>query len=148
MDFSTAEKAFVRSENYYGIQLVKQLKSMTDKNKAKAEVSVYLGKFDDAEAIYRGIDRKDLALQMRNRIGDYSRVVQILQTGGGTDKLIREAWDRIGDHYSDRYKWKKAIQYYTQCNNYEKLAECYYRLQMFGELTLLAGEVSSMIFCI
>ena len=35
----------------------------------------------------------------------------------------------------------KAIQYYQQCNNYEKLAECYYRLQMFSELTSLAAEV-------
>lgn len=141
LDFNTAEKAFVRGENYYGIQLVKQLRSMTDKNKARAEVAVYLGRFDEAETIYRGIDRKDLALQMRTKIGDYSRVVQLLQTGGGNDKLIRSAWDHIGDHYSDRYKWKKAIQYYAQCNNYEKLAECYYRLQMFSELTALAIEI-------
>lgn len=141
LDFSTAEKAFVREENYYGIQLVKQLRTMTDKNKAKAEVAVFLGKFDEAEAIYRGIDRKDLALQMRNRVGDYSRVVQLLQTGGGNDKLIRVAWDRIGDHYSDRFKWKKAIQYYSQCANYEKLAECYYRLKMYGDLTNLSTMV-------
>ena len=59
LDFSTAEKAFVRGENYYGIQLVKQLRAMTDKNKAKAEVAVFLGRFDEAESIYRGIDRKD-----------------------------------------------------------------------------------------
>lgn len=141
LDFSTAEKAFVRAENYYAIQLVKQLRTMTDKNKAKAEVAVFLGKFDEAEAIYRGIDRKDLALQMRNRVGDYSRVVQLLQTGGGNDKLIRVAWDRIGDYYADRFKWKKAIQYYSQCANHEKLAECYYRLKMYGDLTNLASQV-------
>ena len=29
------------------------------------------------------IDRKDLAVQMRKRVGDYSRVVDLLRTGGG-----------------------------------------------------------------
>lgn len=41
---------------------------MPDRNKAKAEIAVYLGKFDEAEAIYRGIDRKDLALQVHTYI--------------------------------------------------------------------------------
>jgi hypothetical protein len=35
-------------------------------------------KFDDAENIYREIDRKDLAVQMRKRIADYPRVVQVV----------------------------------------------------------------------
>lgn len=30
---------------------------------------------------HREIDRKDLAIQLRKRLGDYSRVVQLLQTG-------------------------------------------------------------------
>ena len=36
------------------------------------------------------IDRKDLAVQMRKRVGDYSRVVDLLRTGGGEG----EVWDR------------------------------------------------------
>ena len=44
---------------------------------------MYLNKFDEAESIYREIDRKDLAIQLRKRLGDYMRVVQLLQTGGG-----------------------------------------------------------------
>ena len=44
---------------------------------------------DEAEALYREIDRKDLAIQMRKRMGDYPRVVQLLQTGGGNDLLMR-----------------------------------------------------------
>jgi WD repeat-containing protein 35 len=44
---------------------------------------------------------------MRKRIGDYTRVVQLLQTGGGSDALIREAYDRIGEYYADRFKVRK-----------------------------------------
>jgi len=136
-----AEKAFVRFSDYHGIQLVKQLRSMTGKMKARAEVAVYLGKFDEAESIYREIDRKDLAIQMRQKIGDYLRVVQLLQTGGGNDSLIREGFDKIGEYFADRFKWKKAVQYFQQSGNTERLAEAYYRLQNFEELSKMRGSV-------
>jgi WD repeat-containing protein 35 len=42
LDFNIAEKAFVRREDYYAIQLVKRLKSMPDKMKARAEVAIHL----------------------------------------------------------------------------------------------------------
>jgi len=137
LELSIAEKAFVRCGDYYGVQLVKALTLMPDRMKARAEAYVHLGKFDEAETIYREIDRKDLAIQLRKRLGDYSRVVQLLQTGGGNDSLVRDAWDKIGEHYADRLKWKKASQYFQLSRNFEMLAECYYRLEAFTELARL-----------
>lgn len=142
LDLDMAERSFVRCSDYYGIQLVKQLRSMTDKMKARAEVAVYLGKFDEAENIYREIDRKDLAIQMRKKVGDYSRVVQLLQTGGGNDAMVSDAYDKIGEYYADRFKWKKAAQYFQQSKNVERLAESYYRQQNFEELSLLRSMLT------
>lgn len=142
LDFATAEKAYVRRDDYYGIQLVKQLRSMPDKMKARAEVSIHLKRFDEAESIYREIDRKDLAIQLRKKVGEYPRVVSLLQSGGGNDELAREAWDRIGDYYADKLKWKKALQYYSQSKNQEQLVECYYRLEKFPELQKLKVDVT------
>lgn len=141
LDLTTAEKSFVKCEDYHAIQLVHQLREMTDKMKARAEVAVYLKKYDDAETIYREIDRKDLAIQMRKRICDYPRVVQLLQTGGGNDQLMRDAWDKIAEQYADRFKWKKAAQYFKQSRNIERLADCLYRLEMFQELSELRVDV-------
>lgn len=78
---------------------------MPDKMKARAEASVYLGKFDEAENIYREIDRKDLAIQLRNRLGDHLRAMQLLQTGGGNDALMRDSWDKIGKDDSFSLEW-------------------------------------------
>ena len=142
LELAMAERAFVRCSEYYGVQLVKQLRSMPDKMKARAEVAVYMGKYDEAESIYREIDRKDLAIQLRKRVGDHMRVVQLLQTGGGNDRLVREAWDRIGEYYADRFKWKKAAQYFQLSRNLERLAECYYRLEDFQELAKIRADVS------
>jgi WD repeat-containing protein 35 len=143
LDLTTAEKSFVKCSDYHAIQLVRQLREMMsgDKMKARAEVAVYLKKYDDAEALYREIDRKDLAIQMRKRICDYPRVVQLLQTGGGNDQLMREAWDKIAEQYADRFKWKKAAQYFKQSRNIERLADCLYRLEMFQELAELRVDV-------
>ena len=51
LDFAGAEKAFVSAEDYAGLQLVKQLRCMPDRNKAKAEIAVYMKRFDEAESI-------------------------------------------------------------------------------------------------
>jgi WD repeat-containing protein 35 len=149
LELSLAEKSFVRCNDYYGIQFVKALENMPDKMKARAEVALYLHRFDEAESIYREIDRKDLAIQLRKRLNDYNRVVQLLQTGGGNDKLIREAWDQIGFHYADRMKWKKACQYFQLSHNVVQLIECYYRLEQFSDLIKIMEDLpdeSSLLY--
>jgi WD repeat-containing protein 35 len=74
--------------------------------KQKAEVAAYFKRFDEAESVYREIDRKDLAIELRMRLGDWFRVVQLLQSGGGDDALLNRAWNEIGDYYAERYKWQ------------------------------------------
>ena len=61
--------------------------------KQRAEVAAFFQRFDEAEAIYREIDRKDLANDLRVRLGDWFRVVQLIQTGGGDDKMLYLAWN-------------------------------------------------------
>jgi hypothetical protein len=94
-----------------------------------------------AEALYREMDRKDLAIELRMRLGDWFRVVQLLQSGGGDDATLALAWNKIGDYYADRQKWRKAAQYYDQAKNNDALAQCYYILEDFAGLERLAGSV-------
>jgi hypothetical protein len=51
MDFTMAERSFVRCSDYFGIQLVKQLRSMPDKMKAKAEIAMYFQRYDEVSWI-------------------------------------------------------------------------------------------------
>lgn len=131
-------QAFMRSADYQGIQFVKRLRRLDDKMKQKAEVAVYFQRFDEAESLYRDMDRKDLAIELRMRLGDWLRVVQLVQTGGaGDDELLQLAWNRIGDYYAERQKWAKAVQYYSQAKNAEALIDCYYILEDFAGLESL-----------
>ena len=45
----------------------------------------YYGNYDSAEQIYRSMDRKDLAVAMRVKIGDWFKVSQMLKEGAGYD---------------------------------------------------------------
>ncbi|RHY35208.1 hypothetical protein DYB32_000267 [Aphanomyces invadans] len=141
LDFPMAERGFVKCGDYNGIQYVKRLQVLNDRVKQKAEVAAYFQRFDDAEALYRKIDRKDLAIELRKRLGDWFRDFTGCRAGGGDDILLNHAWNMIGEYYADRHKWEKAIKYYAQANNVPALVQCYYTLGDFTTLDTLVNDL-------
>lgn len=132
LEFSVAEKAFVRFEDYQGIQLVKRLRLLDDRVKQKAEAAAYFQRFDEAESLYREIDRKDLAIDLRVRLGDWFRVIQLAH--GANEDLLHQAWSAIGDYYADRCKWHNAANYYAKAGNNAALVDTYYFLEDYDAL--------------
>ena len=65
------------------------------------------------------MDRRDLALELRSTLGDWFKVVQLVQQGGGDDNMLQMAWNKIGDYFWERQKPTKAVQYYGQAKNVE-----------------------------
>jgi len=141
LDFTIADKAFVRCADYQGIQFVKRLQLLDDKQKQHAEVAAYFKRFDEAEGIYKEIDRMDLATAMRMRLGDWFKVEKLAQSGAGDDSLLLLAWNKIGDYYSDRQKWNKAVAYYAQAKNTARLVECFYILEDYVGLEKLINTL-------
>ena len=91
LDLVLADKGFVRCRDYQGVLFVKRLRKLDDKMKQKAEVAAYFQRFDEAEQIYRDMDRKDLAIELRKRLGDWFRVVQLVQAGAGQFNLVQSS---------------------------------------------------------
>ena len=96
---------------------------------------------DEAEQIYKEIDRKDLALDLRRKLGDWSNVLQLIEEGHGDDEMMRDANNRIGQFCVDRQKWKKAAHHYKQASNWEALIDVYYRLEDFEALAGLVENI-------
>jgi WD repeat-containing protein 35 len=129
LDLGAAEKAYVRCSDYPGIQFVKRLRVLQDKGKRRAEVAARFARFEEAEGIYRGGDRADLAVELRMRTGEWGRVLELLAmgiAGGGDDELLRLARNRLGDQLADKAQWAQAIPLYAAAGNLEALAEAYY----------------------
>eukprot|EP00658_Telonema_sp_P-2_P057526 TRINITY_DN4596_c0_g6_i3.p1 TRINITY_DN4596_c0_g6~~TRINITY_DN4596_c0_g6_i3.p1 ORF type:complete len:1179 (-),score=268.48 TRINITY_DN4596_c0_g6_i3:50-3586(-) len=137
LDFTIADKAFVQCSDYQGIQFVKRLRGLGNKTLQRAEVETYFKRFDEAEKAFHAMDRMDLALEMRKRLGDWFRVVQMVTQGYGDDRDHQLALNQIGDYYADRQKWNKAAQFYSQAKNNSKLAVCLYMLEDFVGLEQL-----------
>ena len=85
LNFALAERALIKTEDYFGVQLVNNISRMEEKSKQKAEVACYFKKYDEAEQIFKDIDRKDLALDLRMRLGDWSKVIHLIEAGAGND---------------------------------------------------------------
>ena len=99
--------------------------------KQKAEIACYFKRYDEAEQIFKDIDRKDLALDLRMRLGDWARVVQLIEAGAGNDQMLKKVYKNLGDYSAERQKWTKAAKYYKLANDHECLATAYYKLEDF-----------------
>ena len=129
LNFAIAERAFVKNEDYYGVQFVNKLQTMDEKYKQKAEIAAYFKRYDEAEQIYRDIERKDLALDLRMRLGDWARVVQLIEQGAGADQTLKKAYKNLGDYSAERQKWAKAVHYYALAQDNESLIDAHYKLE-------------------
>lgn len=67
------------------MKLIKRIQQLDDREKQRAEVLILYGKYDVAESIYRNMERKDLAINMRVKIGDWFRVLEMVREGSGYD---------------------------------------------------------------
>jgi len=141
LDLTVADKAFVRCADYHGIQFVKRLQMLDDDAKQRAEVAAYFKRFDEAEALYAETDRMDLAVEMRMHLGDWFKVEKLVQAGAGDDSLLTLAWNKIGDYFADRQKWSKAVAYYAQAKNTERLVDCFYGLEDYVGLEKLINTL-------
>ncbi|KAF3844600.1 hypothetical protein F7725_007763 [Dissostichus mawsoni] len=139
LDLKTAEQAFVRCKDFQGIEFVKRLGNLQSEPMKQAEVAAYFSRFEEAERMYLDMDRRDLAISLRMKLGDWFRVLQLLKSGSGDcdDALLEQAYNAIGDYFADRQK-VNAVQYYLQGRNQERLAECYYMLEDYQGLEKLS----------
>ena len=117
------------------------LQMLDDDAKQRAEVAAYFKRFDEAEALYAETDRMDLAVEMRMHLGDWFKVEKLVQAGAGDDSLLTLAWNKIGDYFADRQKWSKAVAYYAQAKNTERLVDCFYGLEDYVGLEKLINTL-------
>ena len=135
LDLETAESAFVRCSNYPGIQLIKRLKTIQLEPLKRAEICAFFGEFDDAEKLYLDMDRRDLAINLRQNLCDWFRTVQLYKMGPGiSDQQMEHAWKEIGNHFANARAWESAKEYYEKSHHIEGLMDTLYNLEQYDEL--------------
>nr|CAD7444032.1 unnamed protein product [Timema bartmani] len=148
LDLEAAEASYVRCSDYSGIQFIKRLYNIESDVLKRAEINAYFKHFNDAEKLYLEADRGNLAILLREKLGDWFRVVQLMKMGkGGSDVLMEEAWNNIGDFFADRQNWwttlkSDAREYYEKGHNLKKCVECYYMLEDYDALKKCSASLA------
>lgn len=122
---------------------MKRLRRLGHNAKQKAEVHVHFGRFQDAEDAYRGMDRLDLAIEMRARVGDWARALQLASEGeaDGVDRIVAECRRRIGDQLMDQQQWTRAAEELAKTDDKAALIKCYRAMDDFDALAGLVEEL-------
>ena len=85
LDFLNAERALLKIDDFKTLKYVKRLQQLDDREKQRAEILTLQGKYEEAEKVYRTIERKDLAINMKVKIGDFYGVLEMVKEGSGYD---------------------------------------------------------------
>jgi WD repeat-containing protein 35 len=152
LEFDLAEKSFVQCSDYQGIQFVKRLRELGNNKMQAAEVAAYFHQFDKAEDMYVAMDRKDLALELRKRLGNWRRVLALHTKWNGGDKKKRqndathnEVHQKLGESFYDHQKWAKAAKCFEQVKagsgSTSSLIDCYFRSEQWSAMVTLAEEL-------
>ncbi|OHS97711.1 WD repeat protein [Tritrichomonas foetus] len=144
MNFTLAEKCYLETTNYRGLQFLKRIRSLKDANIQRAQVLSYLGRFDEAQSIYNSMDRLDLAIEMRASIGDFERVIDIIGPNSvGNDESIAKAYSNVGDTHAEASEWVAAAEHYALAGDDAKYATCLYLSDDFPNLERLLNKLPS-----
>lgn len=144
LDLETAETAFVRSNNYPGVQLIKRLNAIQNEQLKKAEIAAFYGDFDDAEKLYLDADRRDLAITLRQTLSDWFRTVTLYRMGSGSgvsDQQMEDAWRQIGNHFASQQIWDSAKEYYEKAHYVEGLMDALYYMEDYEGLEACIEKV-------
>lgn len=71
------------------------------------------------------------------RLGDWPKVVSLMEQGAGNDEMMKRAYKNLGDYTAERQKWAKAAKYYKLAHDIESLADAYYKIEDFNSLEKL-----------
>ncbi|XP_046383004.1 WD repeat-containing protein 35 [Ischnura elegans] len=146
LDLERAEEAFVRCRDYGSIKFAKRLASVQGETLKRAEVAAYLKDFDMAEQLYIEADRRDLALSLREKLGDWQAALQLMQAGGSgghiEDWRREQACNEAGDLLAVSGEWSRAKEMYIKGGDVERLARSLHALEEWEELSALAKSFS------
>jgi WD repeat-containing protein 35 len=75
------------------------------------------------------------------RMGDWTRVVQLMEQGAGNDQMLKKAYKNLGDYSAERQKWAKAAKYFKLANDHESLANAYGKLEDYTNMEKLIEQL-------
>ncbi|ULT82457.1 hypothetical protein L3Y34_012018 [Caenorhabditis briggsae] len=140
--FDCAEHAFVKLGDYAGVQFVKKVRTIPSNDLRNAEIFAWRDQLEEAKALFMQCDRKDLAIEMYRKLGDYNAIYEMIRHDETVDEeLQHEVYKEIGRHNYENMEWDEAGKWFSLCNEMALHIDCLIRGNNFGELEVLARSL-------
>jgi WD repeat-containing protein 35 len=142
LDFNNAEKAMLQYNDYLGLSFIKRVKCIDDDYLKRAEVYQFFLKYDKAEEVYMMVDRKDLIIDMRMKLGHWDKVVSLIKESGYLQEdNLKRAYNSLAAQAFEDHQYAKAEEYYNLTNNYEGLVNVWFKIEKFEKAIKLINVI-------
>ncbi len=132
LDFINAEKAMLQYNDYLGLSFIKRVKAIDDDLLKKADIHQFFLDYDKAEEIYTTADRKDLIITMRMKLGQWDKVINLINKSGYLQEdNMKTTYNNLGMQLFQSKDYKKAEEIFQLTNNYESLINLWFKTEEF-----------------
>lgn len=79
---------------------------------------------------------------MRQTLGDWFRVIQIMKNGVSAPDLVLEvAYNSTAEYFAQYNNWAAAVEYFELAKNRAETIECYHHLEDYDALELMIEKL-------
>lgn len=122
LDFSISEKCLVIKQDFIGLSLLKRVKTIEDDDFKKAEIHQHFFNYDKAEEIYRNKERRDLLINMRIKLGQWEKVIEIINESDIIEEdNLKIAANNLALQLIEKKDYKKAEELLLKTGNRQEL---------------------------
>ena len=129
----------IQYNDYIGLSFIKRLKASDDDDYLKkAEIYSFFVEYDKAEEIYNMMERRDLVISMRMKLGHWEKVIGLVkETGFVQEDILKVAYNNLAKQCIESKDYTRAEELYTLTNNHEGLINLWFKTENFDKASKL-----------
>ena len=128
----------IQYNDYIGLSFIKRLKIIDDDYLKKAEIYSFFLDYDKAEEIYNMMERRDLVISMRMKLGHWEKVINLIKESGFVQEdILKVAYNNLAKQFFENKDYPRAEELYTITNNHEGLINLWFKTENFDKASKL-----------
>ncbi len=142
LDFNSSEKAMIQYNDYMGLNFIKRVKMIDDDNIKKAEIYQFFLEYEKAEETYNDIDRYDLSISMRIKLGNWENVINLINESGYVQEdNLKMAKNNMALQYIEKKEYEKSEELFKETHNTEGLVNLYFKSENYEKAIPLIESI-------
>jgi WD repeat-containing protein 35 len=132
----------IQYNDYIGLSFIKRLKAIDDDFLKKAEIHSFFMDYDKAEEIYNMMERRDLVISMRMKLGHWEKVIALVKESGfAQEDILKVAYNNLAKQCVENKDYKKAEELFTLTNNHEGLINLWFKTENYEKAAKLIDAI-------